>query len=286
MKYQIVVNRQLLGYGQFVTEGRDEVNTMTIKGEERPFIFASKLRAVERRAIMKKVRESLNNDCYLKVHEKTDLGISGLCLSCPSCWLFGGTYAPGDGKKQVNERSKVNYSDAYPFEKIPIEDKTFNAVDERRNITGQALGVNQIIGPGGNFINVVDINVDDEDWVKLVIWGIEHSNRYGGNVRIYGQMKNEVLGVIKSDKLEVSSWELVNNFKKIDDVKTELKKHKLISIEAADEEILQIIQNLNQSDEVKELIARKITEDNKKSIKEKKIQKQEVEPLRREGKEE
>ncbi len=274
MKYQIVINRQLLGYGQFVTEGRDEVNTITINGEEKPFIFASKLRAVERRTIMKKIREILNNNCYLQVHEKTDSGISGLCLSCPACWLFGGTYAPGDGKKQVNERTKVNYSDAYPFEKIPIEDKTFNAVDEKRNITGQALGVNQIIGPGGNFINVVDINVDKEEWVKLVIWGIEHSNRYGGNVRIYGQMKNEVLGIIKSDKLEVSSWELINNFKSVDEINKKLKDYKPINIKVKDEEITNIIRELNKSNEVKELVDRKNAEDNKKSTKGKKVRKQ------------
>lgn len=286
MKYQIVVNRQLLGYGQFVTEGRDEVNTMTINGEERPFIFASKLRAVERRAIMKKVREVLKNDCYLQVHEKTDSGISGLCLSCPACWLFGGTYAPGQGKKQVNERTKVNYSDAYPFEKISIEDKTFNAVDERRNITGQALGVNQIIGPGGSFINVVDLDVDDENWVKLVIWGIEHSNRYGGNVRIYGQMKNEILRIIKSDKLEVSSWELVNNFKNIDEVKKALKDYKTVDTKVTDEEIYKIIGSLNNSDEVKELVNRKSAEDNKKSTKRKKNQKEETSPLLSENQEE
>lgn len=121
MKYQIVINRKLLGYGQFVTEGRDEVNTTVINGEERPFIFASKLRAVERRTIMNRVREVLKNDCFLKVHEKAaESGISGLCLSCPACWLFGGTYAPGEGKAQANARTKVNYSDAYPFERINI----------------------------------------------------------------------------------------------------------------------------------------------------------------------
>lgn len=255
MKYQIVVNRKLLGYGQFVTEGRDEINTTIIKEEERPFIFASKLRAVERRTIMNKVRSVLEISCFLQVHEKAgESGISGLCMSCPACWLFGGTYAPGEGKVQVNQRTKVSYSDAYPFEKISIEDKTFNAVDEKKNITGQALGVNQIIGPGGNFINVIDIETENEDWVKLILWGIEHSDRYGGNVRIYGQMKNEILGIIKSDKLEVSSWGLVNNFKKIDDIKKYLEnnfKNLLVNINSEDIEIL--IKKLNNSKEVKQL---------------------------------
>lgn len=253
MRYQIVVNRKLLGYGQFVTEGRDEVNTTIINGEERPFIFASKLRAVERRTIMNKVREVLEKeDCFLKVHEKAgESGISGLCLNCPACWLFGGTYAPGTGKVQVNERTKVNYSDAYPLQKIPIEDKTFNAVDEQKNITGQALGVNQIIGPGGDFINVVDIETENKQWVELIVWGIEHSDRYGGNVRIYGQMKNEVIVIIKSDKLEVTSWELANNYKSIDEVKKFIAQFKPITLKV--EDVSALIKNLDTSPEVKKL---------------------------------
>jgi len=260
MKYQIVVHRKLLGYGQFVTEGRDEVNTITMQGEDRPFIFASKLRAVERRTIMKKVREVLKVNCYLEVHEKgKESGISGLCLSCPACWLFGGTYAPGANKVQVTEKTKVFYSDAYPFEKIPIEDKTFNAVDEKRNITGQALGVNQIIGPGGDFINVIDLETDNEDWVKLIVWGIKHSERYGANVRIYGQMKNEIVGVIKSEQLEVSAWELANKFKNIDEVKAHLEKdykEKLLDLKE-DVKIDDLIQKLDNSEEVKNLKERR-----------------------------
>lgn len=274
MKYQIVVNRQLSGYGQFVTEGRDEVNTTIINGEERPFIFASKLRAVERRTIMNKVREVLKNDCFLQTHEKSgDSGISGLCMSCPACWLFGGTYAPKTGNKtQVNERTKVNYSDAYPLKNVPIEDKTFNAVDEKTNTTGQALGINQIVGPGGNFINVVDIETNNEDWVKLVLWGIEHSNRYGGNVRIYGQMKNEILGIIKSDKLEITSWELVTKFNTIEAVKGHLGTFgdKIITFSGSDA----VISQLNSSPEVQELKKRKSKADSEKIKKVKKGKKE------------
>jgi len=259
MKYQIVVNRKLQGYGQFVTEGRDEVNTIEINGEERPFIFATKIRAVERRTIMRKIREVLKNDCFLKVHEKaSESGISGLCLSCPACWLFGGTYAPGEGKVQVNERTKVNYSDAYPFTKLEIRDITFNAVDEKRNITGQALGVNQVVGPG-DFINVIDLEVDNEGWVKLLIWGVDHSNRYGGNARIYGQIKNDVLGVVKSDKLELTSWELVNSFSNADEVKGYLQEHyggKLVK-QIKVGKINELVKKLAKSKEVKELKKRK-----------------------------
>lgn len=272
MKYQIVINRMLLGYGQFVTEGRDEVNTIVIKKEERPFIFASKLRAVERRTIMNEIRKVLSTDCFLQTSEKGgESGIEGLCLSCPACWLFGGTYAPGE-KVQVNERTKVSYSDAYPFENIPIEDKTFNAVDEKKNITGQALGINQIIGPGGNFINVIDIETENENWIQLLVWGIEHSNRYGGNVRIYGQMKNEVLGVIKSDKLEVSSWGLINNYKSVEEVKELLEngdyKNKLVEIKRNNNDTIKgIIKLLNESEEVKGLTNRKKAAEEKRTQK-------------------
>lgn len=257
MKYQIIVNRKLESFGQFVTEGRDEVNTTIINGQDRPFIFGTKLRAVERRTIMNRVRKVLNKDCYLQVHEKGDSGISGLCLSCPACYLFGGTYAPGTGKVQVNERSKVNYSEAYPFVGGGIRDVTFNAVDEQKNITGQALGVNQIIEPR-DFISVVDVDTDNEDWVRLLVWGIEHSSRYGANVRIYGQMKNEILGIIKSDKLEVTSYNLISKFKDIAGIKAEIESTKKgVKISIPDSEVDALIQTLQRSPEVQSLVKRR-----------------------------
>jgi CRISPR type I-D-associated protein Csc2 len=257
MKYQIIVNRKLESFGQFVTEGRDEVNTTIINGQDRPFIFCTKLRAVERRTIMARIRKVLNKDCYLQVHEKGDSGISGLCLSCPACYLFGGTYAPGTGKIQVNERSKVNYSEAYPFVGGGIRDVTFNAVDEQKNITGQALGVNQIIEPR-DFISVVDIVTDNEDLVKLLVWGIEHSSRYGANVRIYGQMKNEILGVIKSDKLEVTSYGLISKFKGPEEVKSHIQGlNKGVEISIPDDEVNTLITTLQASQGVQNLVNRK-----------------------------
>lgn len=264
MKYQIVVNRKLESFGQFVTEGRDETNTTIINGEDRPFIFGTKLRAVERRTIMDLVRKVLSKDCYLKVHAKTDSGISGLCMACPACYLFGGTYAPGTGGKiQVNERTKVNYSEAYPFIGGGVRDVTFNAVDEQKNITGQALGVNQIIEPR-DFINVVDLETDHEEWAKLLVWGIEHSNRYGANVRIYGQMKNEILGVIKSNRLEVTSYGLINVCKNSEEVKKHLEKNyrsSLVSVNIQDNEIDKLIKKLEETSEVKTLKKRRVDAD-------------------------
>jgi len=270
MKYQIVVNRKLESFGQFVTEGRDEINTTVINGEDRPFIFGTKLRAVERRTIMGRVRKVIKNDCYLKVHEKGGSGISGLCMSCPACYLFGGTYAPATGEKtQVNERTKINYSEAYPFVGGGVRDITFNAVDEQRNITGQALGVNQVIEPR-DFINVVDVDVDNEDFVRLVVWGIEHSNRYGANVRVYGQMKNEILGIIKSDRLEVTSYALINNFKSADEIKGHLErtyKQKLVLIKIEESKVDKLIENLQSTPNVQELKKRREDADNKSKSK-------------------
>ncbi len=272
MKYQIVVNRKLESFGQFVTEGRDEINTTIINGDDRPFIFGTKLRAVERRTIMDRVRKVVQNNCYLKVHEKGGSGISGLCMSCPACYLFGGTYAPATGEKtQVNERTKVSYSEAYPFISGGIRDVTFNAVDEQRNITGQALGVNQIIEPR-DFISVVDLETDNEDWAKLLVWGIEHSSRYGANVRIYGQMKNELLGIIKSDRLEVTSYDLVRNFKNADEIKKHLElryKQKLVLIKVDENQVDALVKNLQKTSEVEELKKRR-DEADKKSKKSKK----------------
>lgn len=159
----------------------------------------------------------------------------------------------------MNERTKVNYSEAYPFVGGGIRDVTFNAVDEQRNITGQALGVNQIIEPR-DFINVVDVEVNNEDFVKLVVWGIEHSNRYGANVRIYGQMNNEILGIIRSDRLEVTSYDLINKLKSVDEIKNHLEKtykRKLVEIKIDDSKVDDLVKKLQKTLEVEELKKRK-----------------------------
>jgi hypothetical protein len=120
-KYQIVVLRKLKSFGQFVTESRDEVNTYEFgEGDERPIIFGEKLKAVERRTIMRKTREVLGVNCWLTTSKKgADAGISGLCLSCPACALFGGTYAPKKGgtggPRNAIEMRRVYYSGAFPF---------------------------------------------------------------------------------------------------------------------------------------------------------------------------
>ena len=171
-KYQVVVLRSLKGFGQFVTESRDETNTYEFgDDDERPIIFGEKLKAVERRTIMRKVREVLGVRCWLTTAKKGgDAGISGLCMSCPACVLFGGTYAPkkggGGGQKNAIEMRRAFYTAAFPFVGGGIRDVTFNAVDERTGQTGQALGTNQIIEPR-DFIDVVTVEANDERWVRL-----------------------------------------------------------------------------------------------------------------------
>ncbi len=263
-KYQIVVLRSLKGFGQFVTESRDEVNTYEFGEEdERPIIFGEKLKAVERRTVMRKIREVLGVNCWLTTHKKGgDSGISGLCMSCPACVLFGGTYAPkkgggAGGTKNVIEMRRVYYTAAFPFQGGGIRDVTFNAVDERTGQTGQALGTNQIIEPR-DFIDVVTVEADDEKWVKLVVWGIEHSDRYGANTRIYGEVHNQVLGAVEDTRLRLAAIDLAR-LKDIEAVRRHIAEQKLSLnvIDCADSEIDQLIRDLANSPEVEELSFRR-----------------------------
>lgn len=266
-KYQVVVLRQLKGFGQFVTESRDEVNTYEFgESDERPIIFGEKLKAVERRTIMRKVREVLKVNCWLTTHKKGgDGGISGLCMSCPACALFGGTYAPkkggGSGPKNVVEMRRAYYSGAFPFQGGGIRDVTFNAVDERTGQTGQALGTNQIIEPR-DFIDVVTVESENEKWVKLLIWGIEHSDRYGANTRIYGEIHNAVLGVVVDTRLRIAAIDLARltpgpNVKA--DVEKNLAEKKLVltPIACADSEVAKLIEDLTKDAVVEDLARRK-----------------------------
>lgn len=263
-KYQIVVLRSLKGFGQFVTESRDEVNTYEFGDEdERPVIFGEKLKAVERRTIMRKVREVLGVNCWLTTHKKGgDSGISGLCMSCPACVLFGGTYAPkkgggAGGSKNVIEMRRVFYTAAFPFQGGGIRDVTFNAVDERTGQTGQAFGTNQIIEPR-DFIDVVTVEADDERWTKLAVWGIEHSDRYGANTRIYGEVHNTVLGVVEDTRLRLAAIDLAHN-KNISEVKTAISGQNLTlkTVTCNDSEIKKLIEDLTKSPEVEDLAQRK-----------------------------
>lgn len=267
MKYQVVVLRQLKGFGQFVTESREEVNTYEFgESDERPIIFGEKLKAVERRTIMRKVREVLKVNCWLTTHKKGgDGGISGLCMSCPACALFGGTYAPkkggGSGPKNVVEMRRAYYTGAFPFQSGGIRDVTFNAVDERTGQTGQALGTNQIIEPR-DFIDVVTVEADNEKWVKLLVWGVEHSDRYGANTRIYGEIHNEVLGVVADTRLRIAAIDLAR-LKPGSDAKAAVKKDletknvALTPMECPDSEIQKLINDLTGDAAVEDLARRK-----------------------------
>lgn len=267
-KYQIVVLRSLKGFGQFVTESRDEANTYEFgEDDERPVIFGEKLKAVERRTIMRKAREVLKVNCWLRTHKKgADSGISGLCMSCPACVLFGGTYAPKkggpSGGKNVVEMRRIFYTAAFPFVGGGIRDVTFNAVDERTGQTGQAMGTNQIIEPR-DFIDVVTVEADNADWVKLAIWGIEHTDRYGANTRIYGEIHNTICGVLEDTRLRLAAIDLARKgpFKAvkpelIETIEQELHR-KLTRISCGDEEADDVIRALALSPEVNDLARRK-----------------------------
>ena len=288
-KYQIVIIRKLKGFGQFVTESREEVNLYEFgPDDERPVIFGEKLKAVERRTIMRKVREVLAVNCWLTTAKKnSDAGISGLCLSCPACALFGGTYAPkkgGTGSKNAIEMRRVYYTGAFPFRGGGIRDITFNAVDERTGQTGTALNTNQVIEPR-DFVDVVTVEGDDEKWVKLLVWGIVHSDRYGANTRIYGEVHNEVIGVLVDTRLRLAAIDLCR-LSSAQDVRNtfsapvatsgdatqttsdaansvrpsqtdQLKTFALKQITCSDDEINQIIRDLANSEPVQDVARRK-----------------------------
>ncbi len=265
-KYQVVVLRSLKGFGQFVTESRDETNMYEFgDGDERPIIFGEKLKAVERRTIMRKVREVLGVRCWLTTAKKGgDSGISGLCLSCPACVLFGGTYAPkkggGVGQKNAIEMRRAFYTGAFPFPFAGggIRDVTFNAVDERTGQTGQALGTNQVIEPR-DFIDVITVEASDNNWVKLLIWGIEHSDRYGANTRIYGEMHNSILAIIEDTRLRIAAIDLarLGSIEKVKDHIDNKKDLTLSALTCGDTEIDGLIRDLARSTEVEDLATRR-----------------------------
>jgi hypothetical protein len=95
--------------------------------------------------------------------------------------------------------------------------------------------------------------------VKLLIWGIEHSDRYGANTRIYGEVHNSIIGVIEDTRLRIAAIDLARlpSVEKIKDYLCTEKKLTLKSLMCSDAEIDGLIRELARSAEVEDLAARK-----------------------------
>ncbi len=243
---QLLVFREILDFSIFRTEESRELNTVVTprsikeanETEQRVAFFASKQKAVESRtlehmlrtageevedkSIDKKIKEiiDLQKNCYLK---------SNLCLNCPRCVLFGGTNTESGQEKEPNIKHRIEYSTAFSL--LPAGDieisVTFNAIDDREQSTGQALGSRNAVRPATIFPSIVTIKSGTLEEVVLTIKTLLSAKSYGAETRIGGDVRNTIVGIVAGWEEVITSLEFVLELSNDQD---DLTPEKVVSI--------------------------------------------------------
>jgi len=167
--------------------------------------LGSKQKAVESREFERLLREAWKapesgglpaqrkaqggKDCYLK---------DNLCLRCPRCALFGATSTESGKGQEPNIKHRIEYSTAFsllPYEEV-TEEITFNAINDDKQITGQALGTRPCVRPGTLFASIVTLRSATQRELVLVLKTLLSAHSYGAESRTGGDLRNHVVGVI------------------------------------------------------------------------------------------
>ena len=200
---QILLMREILDYTVLRTEETRELNTVATplslsNGNStimRVAFLGTKQKAAESRQLEQLLRTATGEvdmavtECYLK---------DDLCLECPRCTLFGATSTKSGRANRANIKHRIEYSTAFsllPFEDIESS-TTFNAIIDRNQTTGQALGSRYAVVPATVFPSIVTLRSVTLTEVILTIKTLLACKSYGAESRIGGDMRNSVFGII------------------------------------------------------------------------------------------
>jgi len=200
---QLLIIREIHDYTVLRTEETRELNAVTTPlsiqdstNVRRVAFLATKQKAAESRQLEQVLRTATEQaglkglkPCYLK---------DNLCLECPRCGLFGATNVES-GKGQVpNIKHRIEYSTAFSL--LPFEDIeaaiTFNAINDDKQITGQALGTRYAVAPASVFPSIVTLRSVTERELILTIKTILACKSYGAESRIGGDVRNSIFGIV------------------------------------------------------------------------------------------
>jgi len=211
---QIFILREILDYTALRTEDTKELNTvvtpLSIKNKEqisRVAFFASKQKAVESRKLERMLRTAVEKQGG-KIDEK-ELKLDGnnkrvtaikkcylkdnLCMECPRCVLYGATSL----SKDANIKHRIEYSTAFsllPWDDIE-ETITFNAINDKNIMTGQALGSRYVVKPATIFPSIVTLKSVSKEELILTIKTLLSAKSYGAETRIGGDIRNHIVGI-------------------------------------------------------------------------------------------
>jgi len=200
---QLLLIREIHDYTVLRTEETRELNTvatpLSIEQDgvdtRRVGFLASKQKAAESRQLEYLLRTAteaagvkVEKPCFLK---------DDLCMECPRCGLFGATSTEAGKGQTPNIKHRIEYSTAFSL--LPFEDiesaTTFNAINDDKQITGQALGTRYAVVPASIFPSIVTLRSVTERELVLAIKTILACKSYGAESRIGGDVRNTIFGI-------------------------------------------------------------------------------------------
>ena len=200
---QLLLIREIHDYTVLRTEETRELNTVVTplsitqdSGDIRRVAFlATKQKAAESRQLEALLRTA-TQEAGVKV-EKPCFLKDNLCLECPRCGLFGATSTEAGKGQAPNIKHRIEYSTAFSL--MPYEDiesaTTFNAINDDKQITGQALGTRYAVVPATIFPSIVSLRSVSQRELILAIKTLLACKSYGAESRIGGDVRNTIFGI-------------------------------------------------------------------------------------------
>lgn len=246
---QLIVMREILDYTVLRTEDTRELNAvhtpLSIEKLAEPVrrvaFLGPKQKAAESRDLERMLRTALRSaglafvrrngvstlvrepqegqevvTCYLK---------DNLCMACPRCGLHGATSTTSGQAERANIKHRIEYSTAFsllPFDDIATS-ITFNAINDRNQITGQALGQRFAVQPATLFPSVITLKSVTQRELILTVKTLLACKSYGAEGRVGGDVRNTIWGVAAGWEEVITSLELTLELaSKLDELKPEI----------------------------------------------------------------
>jgi len=231
---QLILLREILDYAVLRTEETRELNTvhtpLSVSKADKPVrrvaFLATKQKAAESRELEHLLRTAVDKAGLKYVRRNGSLLLSdkvqkgdeevacylkdNLCMQCPRCGLYGGTSTVAGQQERANIKHRIEYSTAFSL--LPFDDigtaLTFNAINDRNQTTGQALGQRFAVQPATLFPSVVTLKSVTQRELILAVKTLLTCKSYGAESRIGGDARNTLWGIVAGWEEVITSLEL------------------------------------------------------------------------------
>ncbi len=202
---QLVVEMKLLDDAIIRSNEQEEVLTHHYKDKALGNRFVIPWRKVKgklRRLVLEKQRSyNISPHCALK---------DDLCLTCPSCLLFGGTGETSSNKVSYNILSRVMGETFISTTQVEVvQNYTQNAVGEKDLKTGQALMTILTVPKETVFLGTVTIKDPTKEMAAIIADNLQRLTRIGARSVEWGRVDTKILNVRMSDREDISVYHLL-----------------------------------------------------------------------------